>query len=84
MAKKYSIESHTLRYFNTSYISDMSFSLLDENNYPTEPKLFIVLNQNKIKAKDLKDRYSKLPKNILVIEVDSKEKFEGMQKSLKL
>ena len=54
VAKKYSIESHTLRYFKTSYISDMSFSLLDENNYPTEPELFIVLNQNKIKAKILK------------------------------
>ena len=83
VAKKYSIQSHTLRYFKTSYISDISFSLLNEENYPTEPELFIVLNQNKVKTKDLKEKYSKLPKNILVIDVNSKEKFEGNAKELK-
>ena len=83
VAKKYSIESHTLRYFESSYISDVRFKEMDESNYPNRPELFIILNQNRIKQKDLKEKYVSLPKNILVIEVNSKEKFEGNAKELK-
>ena len=83
VAKKYSIESHTLRYFESSYISDVRFKEMDESNYPNRPELFIILNQNRIKQKDLKEKYASLPKNILVIEVNSKEKFEGNAKELK-
>ena len=83
VAKKYSIESHTLRYFESSYISDVRFKEMDESKYPERPELFIILNQNRIKQKDLKEKYASLPKNILVIEVNSKEKFEGNAKELK-
>ena len=83
VAKKYSIESHTLRYFESSYISDLSFMEMDENSYTSKPQLFIILNQNRVKQKVLADKYSLLPKNILIIEVNSKDKFEGNAKELK-
>ena len=51
VAKKYSIESHTLRYFESSYISDLSFMEMDENSYTSKPQLFIILNQNRSNKK---------------------------------
>ena len=83
VAKKYSIESHTLRFFKTSYVSDTYFSSLDKNNHSLEPKLYILLKQNKIKQSELNKKFNELPSNILVIEVDSKKTFEGNAKELK-
>ena len=83
VAKKYSIESHTLRYFKTSYISDKNFVNLDQDLLSLEPELYILLKQNKVKQADLNNKYKELPSNILIIEVNSKNLFESNAKELK-
>ena len=83
VAKKYSIESHTLRYFKTSYITDKNFVNLDQAQLSSEPQLFILLKQNKVKQVNLNRKYKELPLNILVIEVNSKNLFESNAKELK-
>ena len=83
VAKKYSIESHTLRYFKTYYISDSHFVNLDDDSYSLEPKLFILLKQNKVKEKVLSKKIKELPSNILVLEVNSKNIFDSNAKELK-
>ena len=83
VAKKYSIESHTLRFFKTSYISDTHFMGLEENSYSLEPELYILLKQNKVKQSDIVKKYKDLPSNILIIEVNSKNTFESNAKELK-
>ena len=83
VAKKYSIESHTLRYFKTSYISDKNFVSLDQDRLSLEPQLFILLKQNKVKQVNLNQKYKELPSNILIIEVNSKNLFESNAKELK-
>lgn len=83
VAKKYSIESHTLRYFKTSYISDTNFMKLDKDDFPHEPEVFILLNQKREKETNLQAKYADLPSNLVIIEVDSKNTFEGNAKELK-
>ena len=83
VAKKYSIESHTLRYFKTSYISDKNFVNLDQDQPSLEPELYILLKQNKVKQADLNNKYKELPSNILIIEVNSKNLFESNARELK-
>ena len=83
VAKKYSIESYTLRYFKTSYISDKNFVNLDQDQLSLEPELYILLKQNKVKQADLNNKYKELPSNILIIEVNSKNLFESNAKELK-
>ena len=83
VAKKYSIESHTLRYFKTSYISDSHFVNLDNDSYSSEPELYILLKQNKVKEKDLSIKYKELPSSVLILEVNSKNIFDSNAKELK-
>ena len=81
VAKKYSVESHTLNILKP-YISDKNF-VIDPDQLSLEPELYILLKQNKVKQADLNNKYKELPSNILIIEVNSKNLFESNAKGSK-
>ena len=56
---------------------------LDKDDFPHEPEVFILLNQKREKETNLQAKYADLPSNLVIIEVDSKNTFEGNAKELK-
>ena len=83
VAKRHSIMNNSLRYFDTAYISDINLANISIESLQDAPHILILLNQGKTKVANLKKSISKLPKNILLIDVNSRANYEANTKELK-
>jgi len=80
VAKKASVESHTLRVFNTSYLNERDFLSYQANG--NEPKILYLLRDNSLKIKDFKSSINRVSANSIVVAIDSSSGLENMSKEL--
>ena len=83
VAKRYSVISGALRVINTEYVDEPSLKKIVDNNLLHEPRAFLVLKQGDKLSRTSSKLIESLPKNCIVLDVNSDLRIESQVKELK-
>ena len=83
VARRYSVISGALRVINTEYVDEPSLKKIVDNNLLNEPRAFLVLKQGDKLSRSSSKLIESLPKNCIVLDVNSDLRIESQVKELK-